>query len=131
MAWLLRRRGDRRGAAALAADAERTVLKELSSGTRAAALIEVAATRELRGDHAGALESLTRAFDYGARDFAILQPDPIFAPLHSDPAFRALIERMKSDVAVQRERAEARGLLDLTSLMPWGPADTRRGASTP
>ncbi len=55
-------------------------------------LYRLAGARLLAGDRAGALEALRRQVDAGFdRD---PRPDPVFAPLAEDPAFRAAIERM-------------------------------------
>lgn len=52
----------------------------------------LAGARLLAGDRAGALEAFRRQVDTGIdRD---PRPDPVFAPLAEDPAFRAEIERM-------------------------------------
>ena len=115
-AWLLRRRGESARAASLAHDAEKAALKVLATGTRAAELNELAGLRLLRGDRSGAMSALTKAFESGTRDYGFLEADPMLEPLRSTPAFRALMGRMKSDVALQRKRAADRGLLELASL---------------
>jgi hypothetical protein len=47
----------------------------------------------------------------------LLERDPILKPLHSEPQFVALLERMKADVLRMRERAQERGLMDLSSAL--------------
>jgi thioredoxin-like negative regulator of GroEL len=79
--------------------------------------IELAAVAVLRGDNAGALEWLSRAYDAGFRDYGTLEPDPIFVAVRGDARFRELLERMRKDVAAQRSRARERGLLDIDSLL--------------
>jgi len=52
----------------------------------------LAGARLLTGDRAGAIEAFRRQVDAGIdRD---PRPDPVFAPLADDPAFRAEVERM-------------------------------------
>lgn len=52
---------------------------------------------------------------------AILELNPLFRQqFGTDPRFLTIIDRMRADVAAQRERAGARGLLELTGLI--GPA---------
>jgi hypothetical protein len=41
----------------------------------------------------------------------------MLATLREHPDFRALLDRAVQDVAAQRERANTRGLLDLSSLL--------------
>jgi len=98
-------------------DAEHAVVKLLSTGSNPYALIELAAVRVMRGDRVGALDALQRSYDNGFRDYGVLEPDPMFAPLRADAAFQMLIQRMGADVAVQRTRAAERGLLDLSTLV--------------
>lgn len=115
-AYLLGKRGESARSASLTAEAEESVLKKLATGTRSVELVELAGLRLLRGDRAGALESLARAYASGARDYGFLEADPMFGAIRSDPGFRTVIERMKADVAAQRQRAAERGLLDIASL---------------
>jgi eukaryotic-like serine/threonine-protein kinase len=117
-AYLLQRRGDLEEARAVLDEAEKAAVDATKSGSGAPALIDLAAVNVLQNNRKGALDILNRAFTNGARDYAFLEPDPLFAPLRSDPAFRSLIERMKSDVTVQRDRARQRGLFDLQPLLP-------------
>ena len=117
-AYLLKRRGDarwmqevdavlKRGAAQLAAGSESTELH-----------LDLAAVHAIKGAHGESLDALGRALKHGYREYAFLVADPIFAPLRSDTRFVAVIDEMKADVARQRQRALARGLLDLESLAP-------------
>lgn len=41
----------------------------------------------------------------------------MLATLHTDPRIDALLNRARTDVAAQRERARQRGLLDFTPLL--------------
>jgi len=116
-ASVLQRNHESARAGALVREAERVAEKALRTGSRAASLIEFAGLRLMRGDRKAAIDALTRAFDHGARSYGFLAPDPLFAPLRGDPAFRALLERMKADVAAQRARADKRRLLDLDPLL--------------
>jgi hypothetical protein len=72
----------------------------------------------MRQDTNAALEWLQRAHDGGHRDYAFLERNPILRQqMGSNPRFAGFLERMRLDVAAQRERAKARGLLDLTGLL--------------
>jgi len=79
--------------------------------------IELASAAALRGDHAGAIEWLGRAYDAGYRDYGMLELDPILATLNPDAKFREILDRMRRDVEAQRSRARAGGLLDLDALL--------------
>ena len=117
-AYVLGRRGDATRAAPLLAEAERIARGKMEQGDQSSALrIELAAASALRGDHAGALEWLSRAYDAGCRDYGVLELDPFFATLRGDPRYRELLERMRKDVAAQRARARERGLLDIDALL--------------
>ncbi len=79
--------------------------------------MNVAAARALLGDTKGAIVELQRAYDNGWRDYGIAAIDPMLASLRDHPDFRSLLDRARDDVAAQRARAQARGLLDLSSLI--------------
>ena len=83
----------------------------------ASTFMDVAAARALLGDTKGALVELQRAYDNGWRDYGIAAIDPMLASLRDHPGFRSLLDRARDDVAAQRDRARARGLLDLSSLI--------------
>ena len=116
-AFLLQRRGDAR-ARALIEEAESRARARVAGGDLAyTTFMEVATARALLGDSKGALDELQRAYDNGWRDYGIASIDPMLASLRDDAGFRALVERARRDVVVQRERAKERGLLDLSSLI--------------
>ncbi len=72
----------------------------------------------MRQDTNAALEWLQRAHDGGFRDYAFLERNPMLRQqMGSDPRFIEFIDRMRRDVAAQRERARQRGLLDLTVVL--------------
>jgi tetratricopeptide (TPR) repeat protein len=96
--------------------AEEKARSAVGRGSRPFDWIELAGVQALRRDADGAIESLERAYEYGARGYGFLDPDPMFAAVRSDPRFRALMNRMRDDVAAQRQRAAARGLADLDPL---------------
>ena len=73
--------------------------------------------RVLVGDATGAFAELQHAYDAGWRDYGIAALDPMLASVRDDPRFRALLDRARSDVTAQRERARQRGLLDFASLL--------------
>jgi hypothetical protein len=116
-AFLLRRRGDAR-ARGLIEESERQARARIASGDHAAAtFMEAGVARALVGDADGALAELQRAYDAGWRDYGVAVIDPMLAALGGDPGFRALVDRARTDVAVQRERARQRGLLDFAPLL--------------
>lgn len=52
------------------------------------------------------------------RNYSFLERDPILRrQIGTDPRFLEFIDRMRSDVAAQRERAMARGLLEVTGVL--------------
>ena len=112
----------RRGAARWVQEADEVLRRyraEQAAGNEGAlAHLNVAAALMLKGERAAALESLARASKAGYREYDFLVPDPIFAPLRSEPRFVAIVDEMKADVVRQRQRAATRGLLDLESLVP-------------
>ena len=118
-AYLLRKRGETAKAAALVAEADRVAraLAEQQPDTTELR-VELAAVAAMRQDTTAALDWLQRAHDGGYRDYAFLERNPILVQLMGqDPRFIAFIDRMRRDVAVQRERARQRGLLDLTAVL--------------
>ncbi len=116
-AFLLQRRGDPR-ARGLIEESETRVRARIASGDVAAAtFMEAGAARALVGDANGALAELQRAYDAGWRDYGIAAIDPMLAAVRDDPRFRALIDRARTDVAAQRDRARQRGLLDFAPLL--------------
>ena len=84
--------------------------------------MEAGVVRALAGDVASALAELQRAYDAGWRDYGIAAIDPMLATVRDDPRFRALVDRARTDVATQRERAKQRGLLDFAPLL-GGPLE--------
>ena len=118
-AYLLRKRGETAPVAALVAEADRVAraLAEQQPDTTELR-VELAAVAAMRQDTTAALDWLQRAHDGGYRDYAFLERNPILVQLMGqDPRFVAFIDRMRRDVAVQRERARQRGLLDLTAVL--------------
>jgi hypothetical protein len=79
--------------------------------------MEAGAARALVGDLNGAIAELQRAYDAGWRDYGIAVIDPMLSGVRDDSRFRALVDRARTDVAAQRERARQRGLLDFAPLL--------------
>jgi tetratricopeptide (TPR) repeat protein len=118
-AYLLRKRGETAPAAALVAEADRVAraLAEQQPDTTELR-VELAAVAAMRQDTTAALDWLQRAHDGGYRDYAFLERNPILRQqMGTDPRFLDFIDRMRGDVAAQRERARQRGLLDLAGLV--------------
>jgi hypothetical protein len=118
-AHVLRKRGESANASALVDQADRIARAALDAQPDATDLrVELAAVAAFREDTTAALEWLQRAYDGGYRNFSFLEHDPILQrQMGTDPRFLAFMDRMRSDVTAQRERAAARGLLDLRSLL--------------
>ena len=75
----------------------------------------------MRQDTTAALDWLRRAYDGGYRDYDFLKRIPMLQQqMGNDARFVEFLERMERDLAAQRERARARGLLDLKSLVGAG-----------
>ena len=116
-AFLLQKRGDAR-ARRLIDEAESRSRDRIAGGDLAyTTFMDVAVARALLGDAKGALDGLQRAYDTGWRDYGIAAIDPMLTSLRDDPVFRSLLDRTRRDVAAQRDRARARGLLDLAALI--------------
>jgi TolB-like protein len=118
-AYALRKRGEAAKAAALVADADRVARALVEQQPDTTELrVELAAVSAMRQDTSGALEWLQRAYEGGYRDYAFIELNPIFKQqLGADPRYIAYLDRMRADIAAQRERARQRGLLDLTGLI--------------
>jgi hypothetical protein len=125
-AYALGKRGDAR-AAGLAAQAEKIARAKLDAGNQTPALrVELAAAAVLRKDADEALTWVERAFDAGFLRYALLERDPILAPLRGNPRFTDLLGRMRREGEAQRARAARRGLLDVTGLFDEAPAVGKR-----
>jgi TolB-like protein len=118
-AYVLARRGDAAGSAALVDEAERIARQKIEAGNETPSLrVEMAAAAALRKQTDRALEWLERAVDAGYRDYDFIHRDAIFrAQLGTDSRLAGLVARMRRDVDAQRERARQRGLLEVESLL--------------
>jgi TolB-like protein len=118
-AHLLRKRGEFAQAANLVAEADRIARAALAPQPDATELrIELAAVSAFRQDTTAALEWLQHAYDGGYRNFSFLERDPILQrQMGTDPRFLEFLDRMRGDVAAQRERATSRGLLEMRGLL--------------
>ena len=116
-AFLLQRRGDAR-ARGLIEESETRVRARIASGDlRPRRSWKLGAARALVGDANGAFVELQRACDAGWRAYGIAAIDLMLAAVRDDPRFRALLDRARTDVAAQRERARQGGLLDFAPLL--------------
>ena len=108
-AYVLRKRGEAAKAAALVAEADRVARALLDQQPDTTELrVELAAVSAMRQDTNAALEWLQRAHDGGYRDYAFLERNPILKQqMGSDPRFIEFIDRMRRDVAAQRERRDS------------------------
>ena len=120
--YALIKRGEAQRGASLVAEAERVARQKIDRGNESPPLrVELAIAAALRNDADGTFEWLGRAFESGYRDYSALERDPILlARFGSDARFTTLLERMRGEVAAQRQRARDRGLLDFTPLLTPG-----------
>ena len=76
----------------------------------------------LQGDTDGALAEFARAVTAGWREHYVRQKDPYWAVVQGHPAYRALIEKVKADVARQRTevaRVDSREVFAETLTAAW------------
>lgn len=117
-AYALAKRGEAARAARLADDAERAARARIDGGDETPSWrVELAAVHALKQEAPASLEALDRAYDAGYREYGYLERDPIFAALRGDPRVQRLLDRMRRDVATQRQAARERGLLDIDALL--------------
>jgi hypothetical protein len=117
-AYSLAKRGDTARSTPLVDEAERVARDRIAKGDQMPDVrVELAAVSALRRDHDSAIEWLSRAYEGGYRHYGLLERDPILAPLAGDRRFRDILDRMRRDLEVQRQRAQDRGLLDLDALL--------------
>jgi TolB-like protein len=118
-AYVLQRKGETAKSQALVRDADQIARAALGPQPDAMELrVELAAIAALRQETGAAIEWLQRAYDGGYRQYSFLERDPILRRhLGGDARFVEILDRMRNDVAVQRERAKARGLLEVTELI--------------
>lgn len=72
--------------------------------------VDAALLLDLAGDRAAALAALREAADAGYRDASYLRASPLFAPMRGDAGFAALLARLDTAVARERDAVRARGL---------------------
>jgi TolB-like protein/tetratricopeptide (TPR) repeat protein len=106
-AALLARGGRRAQALRLASDAISRAERLQREGVQSPDLpLDIAAAHTIQGDHSVAVEWLDRAFAAGFRDYRTLRIDPVFEPLRGDARFQELVNRMNTDLAAMRKRAD-------------------------
>ncbi len=66
----------------------------------------VAQVHALRGEIDDAITALEAAYERGLRQYPVLELDPVYDALRGDARFRALIERIKTDIEAQRVQVE-------------------------
>ena len=118
-AYMLGKRGERAKAAALVDEADRVARALADEQPDTTELrVELAAVSAMRQDTTAALDWLRRAYDGGYRDYDFLKRIPILQQqMGNDARFVEFLDRIERDLATQRERAKARGLLDLKGLV--------------
>ena len=126
-AFLLLKSGARERAqplidAALAFNREAIAAGDRSYGP----FIENAALAVLGGDRVTALDELERAERAGWRDAAMLQRDPLLAPLVGDSRFAQLVQRIERDVQEMRSRIDLRAIDQLVGTLAGAAASPAR-----
>jgi hypothetical protein len=107
-AWTLAQRGERARADSMWDVALAQDRRDLAEGNEVFDRpLEIAAISALRGDSAGAIEWLKRAYEAGFKDPRALARDPFFDGIRTTPRFRQITAQMEQDVAAMRHRAVA------------------------
>ena len=63
----------------------------------------------LQGDHAHAVRSLRHAVEIGWRDYVFERPNPVWQSIRGNPEYNALMDFVRSDMELQRERIARSG----------------------
>lgn len=106
LATALHRLGDRARAAPLLGRALADAHARLDRGEEFPAIYaEVAAIHAVRGDTQLALDWIERTYEAGWR-FPFLETMAYFEALRGEPRFRRVMERIRTDVAVMRQRVD-------------------------
>jgi len=88
--------------------------------------MENAALAVLRGERATAFDELERAERAGWRDAAMMQRDPLLAPLVGDSRFAQIVQRIERDVQEMRGRIDLRDIDQLVSGLTGAAGSTAR-----
>jgi len=88
--------------------------------------MENAALAVLRGERATAFDELEGAERAGWRDAAMMQRDPLLAPLAGDSRFAQIVQRIERDVQEMRGRIDLRDIDQLVSGLTGAAGSTAR-----
>ncbi len=107
LAWIKAKSNRKEEALALLAESERLTKNQLDRNNNHWALpYNLAAIAAVRNDTEASLYWLETAYDRGLRDYRLLELDPVFRSLDSEPRFAALLRMIKRDFAGLRRELD-------------------------
>ena len=110
LATALLKTGERERARVLLDQAVADARRELDAGHEAPGIpLEVGIIHLLRGEKDAGYRWLERAVDAGWRDLRLMRLDPAFESVRHEPRFQRLLDRINTDLQVQRERLARKG----------------------
>lgn len=122
-AYLVAKRGEVARATALTEEAARLAANASAAGNQSPRVaIELAAIHAARAEKDTAVTWLLRAYDAGWRAFQVLEHDPAFASLRTDPGFQAVVARLRTESASMARRVNVGEMLPTPPPVPASEA---------